>query len=372
MRKLRILHVIDSFDLGGGQTALWNLLQSLDRGQFDCEVAAMHGRGVFYQKFQELGIPVHSLAGSKFSPLHTIRIAAMARRFDITHFHLFGSNWIGKPAAAIGGSRIRFNHDQCNDAFRSESRLVTTIDRITNSLSTQVLAVSESTRKFLIEQERLAPEKVCYLPNPVDTEFFRPPTADERKTARKSWNRTSENFVIVAVGRLHPQKNFPTAIESVAGLAESVQWRLLFAGTGPEEEKLRQMAREKGLTERIEFAGHVSDMRSLLWSADALLMPSHYEGLPVALLEAVASGLPAVASSVDGIEEILSNGETGLLAPPSDPPAFTAHLQKLAENRDLRCKLAAGGRKRIVDTFDARTVAEQLGRLYLQAAQREI
>jgi len=372
MSELRVLHVIDSFDLGGGQTALWNLLEHLDREKFACEVAAMHGRGVFHRKFLELGIPVHSLAASKWSPAHMLRLCGMARQFDITHFHLFGSNWLGKPAAALGGCRIRFNHDQCNDAFRSESRLRTGIDRLTNHLSTHVCAVSRSTRDFLIHNEHLPAEKVTHLPNPVDSDYFRPPSDDERSAARRHWNASSAETQITAVGRLHPQKDFLTAIAAVADLPKDATWRLVIAGTGPEEPQLRHACRERGITDRVHFAGHVEDMRSLLWASDILLMPSLYEGLPVALLEAMACGIPAVASAVDGIEEIVTHDRTGLLAPPQQAPQFTTQLERLLANADLRPTLARQARQLMTETFDARVISRRLEALYLTEIQRQI
>src|SRR5437762_6172551 len=131
--RVRILHVIDSFDLGGGQTALLNLLRATNRERYEPEVACMHGRGVFWDEFEKLGVPVHSLSPRKWLPLYIPRLAALirARRFDIVHCHLFGANWIAKPLAALLGVPVRINHDQCNDELRYDSSFAFGLDQLT-------------------------------------------------------------------------------------------------------------------------------------------------------------------------------------------------------------------------------------------------
>src|SRR4026207_527355 len=111
--KVRVLHIIDSFDLGGAQTALLNLLRALDRNRYQPEVACMHGRGVFWSEFAALGMPVHSLSPRKWLPLSLWRLAHLlrARQFSIVRCHLLGANWIAKPLAAQLGVPVRINHD---------------------------------------------------------------------------------------------------------------------------------------------------------------------------------------------------------------------------------------------------------------------
>src|SRR6185369_648571 len=175
--RVRVLHVIDSFDLGGGQTALLNLLRAANRDRYEIEVACMHGRGVFWEEFEKLGVPVHSLSPRKWFPLYMPRLASLirSRRFDIVHSHLFGANWIAKPLAALLGVPVRINHDQCNDAVRHDNPLARGLDTITNRWSSHVCAVSKSTREFLIEREGMAPERVSLVYNGVDLARFAAP-----------------------------------------------------------------------------------------------------------------------------------------------------------------------------------------------------
>jgi glycosyltransferase involved in cell wall biosynthesis len=139
--KVRVLHVIDSFDLGGGQTALLNLLRATNRERFAPEVACMHGHGVFWDEFAALGIRVHSLSPKKKVPLYLVRLVQLIllRRPMIVHCHLFASNWIAKPLATLLLVRVRINHDQCNDGLRHEKPLLRWLDAATNLMSSHIL-----------------------------------------------------------------------------------------------------------------------------------------------------------------------------------------------------------------------------------------
>lgn len=354
--KTRVLHIIDSFDLGGGQTALLNLLRALDRERFDLEVACMHGRGVFWPDFAGLDIPVHSLSPWKWLPLYIPRLLALigARNFDIVHCHLFGANWIAKPLAALFGVPVRINHDQCNDALRHESRFALAMDTFTNRWSSHICAVSKSTREFLIEHEHIAAERVSIVYNAVDLGHFTPP-AEARKRVP---------FVILGIGRLHPQKNFALFLDAARHVLDrQPDVRFCLAGTGPEEAALRSMADRLALGDRVSFLGHVRDTRALYAEADALLITSRYEGTPLTMLEAMAMRVPVVATNIDGIGEILVHGEDALLAP-HDPARLAEAVLRLIDEPDTAARLAAAAREKAVARFSAKAMAAEVESIY--------
>ncbi len=133
---MRVLHVIDSFDLGGAQTALVNLVKYADREKYEIEVACMHGRGVFWSRFVQLRIPVYSLSPKKWLPIYVPRlvILILSKRYHIVHCHLFGANIIAKSLAALLGVPVRISHDQCNDVGRNKSKTLLWMDTLTNWL----------------------------------------------------------------------------------------------------------------------------------------------------------------------------------------------------------------------------------------------
>ncbi|HEY8904253.1 MAG TPA: glycosyltransferase [Chthoniobacterales bacterium] len=359
---VRILHIIDSLDLGGAQTALVNLVRYADRARFHHEIATMHGEGIFAAAFRKLDVPVHSLSGHRWPPGYLVNVPRMVRRghFDIVHCHLFAANWIAKPLAAAAGARCIYHHDQCNDAFRTESPLAIAVDRLTNRLSRRVLAVSKSIEKFNLEVERLPPGKVTYFPNSVDLADFHPPDAGQRRAARERFGIPSRAFLIGGVGRLTAQKNFGLLLDAARPLLND-EIQLAIFGSGPEEELLRSRAGQF-----VHFLGTVAERTAIYHSLDVLVLPSRFEGLPMTVLEAMACGVPVLASAVDGVREIAIPGEHALLAPSENVEVFRAELKQLLSEPDLRLRLAANARQLVEDRFDARTLAAELEKLYLQ------
>jgi len=354
---IRVLHVIDSLDLGGAQTALAGMIKYCDRTRFEPEVATMHGRGVFWESFTALGVPVHSLSPRKWIPLFVPRFLQLVRkrRPHIVHCHLFGSNWIAKPIAATAGVPVRINHDQCNDQLRETHRAALAMDTVTNRFSSHICAVSSSTREFLIRRERIPPARVSVVYNGVDLARFtpRPRTANDEK------------FVILGVGRLHPQKNFALFLEAAALLLEqSANVMVRIAGTGPEEAPLRAQAERLGISSRVAFLGHVADTPAVYAEADALLMTSAYEGTPLAILEAMAMQLPIVARCIDGVSEILEAGRTALLCEGTRPETFAGALETLISDRALRTRLATAAHHKVQESFSAGAMARTIEMIY--------
>jgi glycosyltransferase involved in cell wall biosynthesis len=169
-------------------------------------------------------------------------------------------------------------------------------------------------------------------------------------------------FVWLAAGRLMWKKDYPTLLRAFASLKGST---LLIAGAGPQESELKRLAAQLGIGARVRFLGQVDDMPALMSAADALAMSSLVEGLPVALLEAAASGLPAVAADAGGVREILGEGEAGLVVPPNDPPALAAAMERLAAlPADARERMSRAARAIAVDRFDLGVVISQWEALY--------
>ncbi|MEX1044702.1 MAG: glycosyltransferase [Chthoniobacterales bacterium] len=354
---IKVLHVIDSFDLGGAQTTLLNFARFHDRGRFDLTVAAMHGRGVFATALEHEGVPVVSLSAAKWPPGYLLALPRLLRagRFDVGHFHLFGANWIGKPLAALCGLRLRVNHDQCNDRMRADRWLCVAADGATNLLSSHIFAVSASTRDFLLEKERIPAGKVSLLSNAVDAQRFSPALPAEREAARAELGLAPGRVVVAGLGRLHPQKNWPLFLQVAARFPEV---DFVIAGTGPEEEKLRELA-----PGHVRFVGF-RDSREVLAAADVFLLTSDYEGTPMTLLEAMACGVPSVVSAVDGCQEILGDGRGGVTARPGDVEDFAGKLGALLGDSARRAQQGVVARERALREYDARAQTQAVEAIY--------
>jgi L-malate glycosyltransferase len=363
----KILHVIDSLDLGGAQTFLLDLVKHHDRSRYLPEVAAMHGRGVYTRAFEEVGITVHSLSPGKFPPWYLPNFRRLMKDggHDILHFHLFGANLCAKPIAVLSGHPAIITHDQCNDASRDQNRLLLAADALWNQFTDRVIAVSESTRRYLLDHEDLDDARVSMIPNGIDAGMFKPASATEREKAREVLGIPPGVLVIGGVGRLVSQKNFSLFLR-IAAMALETHSGLLFviAGTGPMHAQLLAEARSRGIEAHVLFLGHVSNRVALYQSLDALLMTSDFEGTPMALLEAMASGLPVIASRVDGIGEVCTDGIDALLAPSTGPEGFVDCLDRALSQPALREKLGSAARETVLSGYDIRVAARRIEQLY--------
>lgn len=363
----RVLHVIDSLDLGGAQTFLLGLCTHLNGERYQSEVACMHGRGVYEQAFREVGVNVRSLSPGKFPPKYILEFARILRRehFDILHFHLFGANLCAKPLACLSGHRAIVVHDQCNDASRDRNPVLLAADAFWNRRSGKVIAVSESTRRYLLDREDLRDDLVTVIPNGVDTDLFHPATAHEKTAARASLGIPDGVFVIGGIGRLVPQKNFPLFLESVSEiLLREENVMAILVGTGPLESELKAKASRLGIAGKVRFTGHLSDRPSIYHAMDVLLMTSLFEGTPMVLLEAMASGLPVVASSVDGIAEVCSSGHDALLVADFKAASFQQPLTSLQKDPARGFKIAIHARETVVSRYGIEAITRGVEAVY--------
>ena len=364
---IRVLHVIDSLDLGGAQTVVVNLARFRDRNTIDMAVAPMHGRGVFAGAIEKEDVPVMFLSRSKFPPGYLWSLPKLLRcgRYDVVHFHLFGSNWIGKPLAAACGVRIRVNHDHCNDRMRTRSFLATAWDAATNRLSSHILAVSRSTREDIINREKLPESLVTFLANGVDTNYFAPPDETARRAARAELGLDGRKITVAGLGRFHPQKNWPLFLKVASRFPES---QFVIAGTGPEDERLRHIVAKSNLV-NVRLLGF-RDTRTVLAAANVFLLTSDYEGTPMILLEAMSCGLPSVVSHVDGCADLLADQLGGATAKVGSEEDFVAKLAPYIASEALRSEQGASARRKVISSYDARTQTKAVEDLYQKLIAR--
>lgn len=368
-RRYRVLHVIDSLDLGGAQVVLENLIRHGDASRFEFEVAAMHGRGQMWDRLAALGVPMYSLSHHHKVPLYVPRLVAkfLSREFDVVHAHLLAANVIAKPIAAMCGVRVRINHDHCNDKLTDPRRWALPADTFTNTLSTHIVAVSESTREFLVNHERVARDRVTAIHNGIDTDAYQP-RPDLRRASREKWGLPADAFIVGGIGRLTYQKNFELFLNIAAQIQNAF---FVIGGTGEDEAALRAQVARLGFGERVKFLGYVGDMPSLWPALDCLLLTSRYEGLPITILEAMACGVPIVASNLDGMREILRDGENASLLPPGEVEPFVNAVRDLIDRPAEASRLSGAALATVRADYSASRMARDVEAIYLRYLEGE-
>jgi len=367
--RTRVLHVIDSLDLGGAQVVVLNLLEHADRKRFEVEAACLHGHGVFWKRLCDTGLPIHSLSPHRLFPIYLPALASLIlrRRYEIVHCHLLGANLLAKPLAALLGVPVRINHDHCNDKRDNPHGIVATADRLANRLSTHICAVSETTRSFLLESENIASDRVSTIHNGINLQTFQP-RSHLRSSTRSRWDLPEDAFVVGGIGRLTYQKNFALFLEVASAVIKHHPHAVfVIAGTGEDDPALREQAANLGLGSQIRFLGHIEEISLLYPALDVLLLPSRYEGLPITVLEAMAVGLPIIASRLDGIAEVLVDGESGYLVEPGDRDAFVACVHRSISDPDRSRRYSEVALAKVREEHSAEAMTRAVESIYNHA-----
>jgi glycosyltransferase involved in cell wall biosynthesis len=260
------------------------------------------------------------------------------------------ANIFGLPGAALAGvpARIGSRRELNPDKSPSQIRL----QRLAYRCATKVVANSPAARRML-EREGVAPASIAVIPNGVDLAAF----------ARDKPASTVRRFITVA--NLRAEKNHETLLAAAAALQRvysDVEFQIV--GDGPRRQQLEQLAHDRGLS-RVTFLGHREDVAALLAAADAFVLPSRSEAFPNGALEAMAAGLPVVASAVGGLLDLLEDGRTGLLVPPGDPEALAAALRSLIDAPERAAAIGRAARADVQQRYSFDRMVSSFEQLYL-------
>lgn len=367
-KKYRVLHIIDSFGMGGAQEVTLNLLKHTDHNLFEPEVACLYGKGTYWEKYKRLGIPVHSLSPFKFIPLYipALFFKCLGRKYDIVHTHLIASNLIAKPIAALTLIPLRFNHDHSNDYYRYKQKIRLWGDMLMNKLSSHIIAVSSSTRDFLLKWENIPENKITVVINGVDIERFYP-QGEKRNHAIEKWGLPRNKIIIGGVGRLHFSKNYRLFLNIAANiLLKRNDVHFAIAGNGPDENDLKRLASKLGISSHVSFLGYIRDMTEFYPVMDIFLLTSRYEGTPMTVLEAMACRIPVIAPALDGIIEVLKDGKSAMLCKEGNDKEFIEKLSLLINQPELSATLATKAYEDVQKNFSAGRMARDVEQIYLR------
>jgi glycosyltransferase involved in cell wall biosynthesis len=319
-------------------------------------------------QFRERGfVPESYVLRRALDPACARQITGILRSngIHVAHSHEFGMGVYGAVAARRAGSRhIITMHGGRYYAERGRRRAAL---RWAARRSAALVAVSEATARDLRTTLRLSDDAVQVVHNGI------PFREGNRSSLRSELALAADDLLIVAVGNLYPVKGHAVLLRALgelrrSGTTASVPWRLAIAGRGEEEEKLRMLAADQGIADRVALLGFRKDVPDILAAADVFVMPSLSEGLPLALVEAMAAGLPVVVSDVGGVSEVAVAGREAILVPPGDPARLAAGVATLLRDSGARSALGTAAHERAVRDFSVSTMCEAYERLYRGAA----
>lgn len=385
-RPIHLLHLIEDLGPGGAERLLYTNLKHLDPERFQHTVLTVFSStGHWADPIRQLGVNIESLGCTSLRDF-PVGIARLRKRLkidppDLIHTHLWAANVIGRIAGRLAGVPVissvhNPDHEpeaweDGSDVSRTKRVLAREIDRLSARFGCdRMIAVSEYTRQSAHRCLGFPLERIELLYNPIDAEVFASAGDPEhdRKALLSELQLAEDSLLLLNIGRLTPQKGqiyavralpnilkqYPTTNLVLVGIATDNQW---FAGLQAEIQLL-------GVADHVHFLGARSDVPNLLRACDIFIFPSLYEGLGMALIEAMAAGCACIASAGGPLPEIVQPGVDGLLVEPRNEKLLGEAVCELLGNSSRRTSMGAAARESALKRFQPQPAADKLATIY--------
>jgi glycosyltransferase involved in cell wall biosynthesis len=359
-----VLILIKGLGRGGAEQLLASGIPYLDRERYRYRFAyLLPWKDSLVAEVRAAGLPVDCLDGAKGAGW-VARLRSLLRREDIRLVHAH-SPVAAAAARLVAGRRVRVVYTEHN-VWSRYHRATRAANLLTFPRNDHVFAVSDMVRASV---RYPGPLRALPMP-PVETlhHGLDPAAAGgfEADGVRAELGIPNDAPLIGSIANFKAAKDHATLLRAAARVREAVpEVRLLLVGQGPLEAETRRLAGELGLADAVVFAGFRTDARRLAAAFDVFTLSSTYEGLPIALIEAMALGRPAVVTRVGGTPEVVTDGADGLLVPPRDPAALASALLRVLADPGLRAAMGAAARTRAME-FDIRKAVRRMEQVYAE------
>jgi len=367
VQTIRILYVITDLELGGVPLHLLRLVGAMRRRGFQTAVASLKSEGPVGRMLREQGVQVfacHGRGAWDFRVVGRLRRLIEGQRPDVLHTFLFHANLAGRSAACRAGfSAARV---VCEiQTVEVERRWHLLVDRFTHRECRFTIGNSPSVIDHLALHARIPRERLWLVRGGIDPL----PYANARALDRRTLGLRADERMVLWVGRLDPVKGLSPLVEAFALLGPKHAAHLFLAGEGPYRAKLEKRIARRGISAKVHLLGTRRDVPALLKAADVFVLPSRTEGLPNALLEAMAAARPIVTTDVPGCRDLIQHERTGLLVPYGDTHALAAALIHLLADRESAARLAAAAGKDVTDRWHLEQTHRSYAEIYEEIAR---
>jgi glycosyltransferase involved in cell wall biosynthesis len=357
-RPLRVLLVVDSLEMGGAERHVVELASALVSRRQAVTLACSRD-GVLGRSAQAAGVTVSSLLGQRVKRRLSLpfawRLARLIRRerFDLVHAHIYASEVASAVATLGSGVPLVLTEHTEADWRRPRDRW---LSRFAYRRAARIIAVSGRIQRRLIERDRVPPARVAVIPNGLSR---LPTAASPAAPPLRADGHTGP--IIGVIARLQPEKGVAYFLQAAAQVAKRAPAaRFVVIGDGPLRRQLEALSDQLSLNGRVQFLGLRPDAPTLVSGLDVLAVPSLSEGTSLRVLEAMAAGVPIVASAVGGIPEQIRHEREGLLVPPGDPKMLGAGILRVLEDPAWARRLGEAGRQRVASCFSYEAMLRQV------------
>jgi len=381
--KIRVLHVVQTLGIGGAEILLLQYIKALGMENYDHYVYCFGHDGPLRQRLEALGVPVR-MGQKRASIKQPIRFGLSllvltrdllsfirSSRIQVIQSHLGKANQLGVAVGKLSGvPAIPTIHSTMPfiDGRRSwdpRVYLIKAVDWVIYRVADCILAVSPEVKTIILQTCGLQNSKVLALKNGIVLEDSLTESVDLDKEFRRSAN----TLKVIAVGRLFYTKAFDVLVRASELVKQELDdLLLLIAGEGEDRMRLEKLIRHLGVGSYVKLLGLRHDVMGLMKASDIFVMPSHYEGLSIAMIEAMACGLPIVASDAPGLRDYVDHEQNGFLFPVGDHKALAECILRLANDKKLRVRLSRRARECFEREYDMRRNVKPLDILFRRYA----
>jgi glycosyltransferase involved in cell wall biosynthesis len=368
--RKRLLLLSTAMSMGGGaEEQVFQLAYAFQSRGWDVLIVSMLPPGVMPASFSEKGIPLTHLdmRPGRPDPRGILRLAHLIRTFrpDVVHSHMTHANLLARAARLIAPFPVlvcTLHNLTMAGVRRDHTKFFEVAHRMTDRLAERTTAICHAASDYYVRNRAVPARKMMTVPNGIECQRYAPNPA-ARKRLREEMGIDTD-FVWLAVGRLELQKAYWTMLRAFAKL-DPARNTLLICGSGSMRDSLVALAAELGLGNRARFLGLRKDIPDLMSAADAFVLSSDMEGLPLVLLQASAAALPIVATNVSGNPEVVIEGVNGFLTPPGSPELFAQAMQRMAALPPAeRLAMGRAGQARVQKLFQVEPVVDQWEQLF--------
>src|SRR5215475_4463253 len=362
----RVLHLINSFDAGGTERQARELLSRLDEKRFYRRLAVLGWRGPLRRQIVERypyvpEFPVHGFFNANaIKQILRLRETMIEKRIAVLHTHDFYSGALGVTAARLGGIKVIAAQRHLRLSNRRVHDLGT---RYIHKLANRVLVNAEGIRDHILKMGGVSSEKIVVIHNGLDAPDDALALRERRRAELLAeLGLGADARIVGSVAGLRPVKGHRYLLEAAAKVMKAdSRVQLVLVGDGELRDEIAAQAERLGIGARTSLLGHREDSAQLAAAFDVAVLASLSEGLPNAVMEAMAAGAPVVATAVGGVPELIEDGETGFLVPPANPGALAERIEYALSHAGL---IAMRGRQFIIERFGMERMVSAVERLY--------
>lgn len=370
-KKINIIHVLACLDVGGAELLVLDFLKRLNRDKYAPTVCSLKKNGSIEKDFKTAGIPV--LVADKKDGIDLSLPFKLARIFcrekiDIVHTHNAAPWLYGGIASRILNSKILFHTEHAN--LYGHDKKMMLAERYLSRITSRVIVDADKVGDFLVNTEKINRNKIELVFNGVDIDKYSNIKIN-RVSKRLELGITPEQKLIGIVARLSRVKDHKNLLDAHSAIIKIIpEARLMIIGDGELRVELENYSEAKGLKNHVIFLGTRSDIPELLKILDVFVLCSTSEGLPVTILEAMAAGLPIVATNVGGNPEVIVDNHSGFLVPAKNPQKLAETIISILNDETLACDFGKNGQTRCRELFSLDGMVKKYSELYESALKQ--